>query len=849
MIPLDLKLRNFMAYRETSLSFNGIHLAALTGHNGAGKSSLLDAITWVIWGKARARRDDELIRLGQSEMEVELTFGLNDNVYRIVRKRESSGRGRSSLSFQVEDAGGWRTLSEPSLRATETKINDLLRLDYDTFINSAFLLQGRADEFTTKRPAERKKILSDILGLEIYDRYADQAKQQAAQNEQEARLIEARMQDIERELAKEPEYRTQLAVAERDIATLSRDLETAEQTLELLRERHRAINDKQRQLEDLRDRLKATQTDITDLTQAVATAQNVIDRYQATLARRAEIETGLAQLAEARTTVQDWDTRLQEWARLSDQKHRLDQALHSAKARVESDLRASTTRIEMLAPKAAAVEEHRRTLEQTQTELAALTQLQAELDTRRTDLSMLEQEAVRLAEQNKQLEQEMAEIKENLTQLEHAGSNCPVCKRPLDEHHRAEVLAQFQADGTERGDQWRANKARRAEIDRQQQDTRQQVTNMERQLKQLGKLQGQAAKMEQAVQEAEAAALELTQAQAQQVTLQQQLENKTYAAEVLADLTEVKAELARLGYDEAAHKQARASVQALTHFETEGRDLTDAEKRIKEETARQTKDRARLDRLREQTGKDRSRVTELEAETAGFTELTEQLNQASSAVTELDRRERTARDQKIMAQQMLDFVAQQAAERSKQAGKLEKVRQTAGIYRELQTAFGKKGVQALLIESAIPEIEDEANRLLSRMTDGRMNLRFETQREARSGDSTIETLDILIADEAGTRDYELYSGGEAFRINFAIRIAISKVLARRAGAQLQTLMIDEGFGTQDAQGRERLVEAINAIQDDFERLIVITHIDELKDAFPVRIDVWKTPDGSQVAIL
>ena len=61
-------------------------------------------------------------------------------------------------------------------------------------------------------------------------------------------------------------------------------------------------------------------------------------------------------------------------------------------------------------------------------------------------------------------------------------------------------------------------------------------------------------------------------------------------------------------------------------------------------------------------------------------------------------------------------------------------------------------------------------------------------------------------------------------------------------------MIDEGFGTQDVQGRERLVEAINSIQDDFERIIVITHIDELKDAFPVRIDVWKTDDGSQVAI-
>ncbi len=153
-----------------------------------------------------------------------------------------------------------------------------------------------------------------------------------------------------------------------------------------------------------------------------------------------------------------------------------------------------------------------------------------------------------------------------------------------------------------------------------------------------------------------------------------------------------------------------------------------------------------------------------------------------------------------------------------------------------------------MIESAIPEIEDEANKLLSRMTDGRMHVRFETQREAKSGDSTIETLDIRISDEMGSRDYELYSGGEAFRVNFAIRVALSKVLARRAGARLQTLVMDEGFGTQDVQGRERLVEAINAIQDDFEKIIVITHIDELKDAFPVRIEVWKTSEGSRVAI-
>ena len=112
----------------------------------------------------------------------------------------------------------------------------------------------------------------------------------------------------------------------------------------------------------------------------------------------------------------------------------------------------------------------------------------------------------------------------------------------------------------------------------------------------------------------------------------------------------------------------------------------------------------------------------------------------------------------------------------------------------------------------------------------------------------METLDINISDELGTRNYEMFSGGEAFRINFAIRIALSKLLARRAGAPLPTLVIDEGFGTQDSAGLEKLKEAINSIYDDFDKILVITHVDELKDAFPARIDVIKTAQGSTISM-
>ena len=107
---------------------------------------------------------------------------------------------------------------------------------------------------------------------------------------------------------------------------------------------------------------------------------------------------------------------------------------------------------------------------------------------------------------------------------------------------------------------------------------------------------------------------------------------------------------------------------------------------------------------------------------------------------------------------------------------------------------------------------------------------------------------IKIGDELGTRSYETFSGGEAFRVNVALRIALSRLLARRAGAPLPTLFIDEGFGTQDVAGRDKLVEAIHSIQDQFERILVITHIDEIKEQFPTRIEVVKTPEGSTFSL-
>ena len=180
--------------------------------------------------------------------------------------------------------------------------------------------------------------------------------------------------------------------------------------------------------------------------------------------------------------------------------------------------------------------------------------------------------------------------------------------------------------------------------------------------------------------------------------------------------------------------------------------------------------------------------------------LEEQVAQERALRAEVDTLRAEAQrltERRAIAAQELNAIEISRASRerlSRPPGK--RLKHERGLFQELRAAFGKNGTPAMIIETAIPELESEANELLSRMTDGRMALAFNTQRERVSG-GLAETLDIDISDELGTRAYELYSGGESFRINFAIRIALSKLLARRAGARLRTLFIDEGFGTQD----------------------------------------------------
>ncbi len=347
------------------------------------------------------------------------------------------------------------------------------------------------------------------------------------------------------------------------------------------------------------------------------------------------------------------------------------------------------------------------------------------------------------------------------------------------------------------------------------------------------------------MQEALQAGVELAEATPRLDAMRSALAEGSFAAEDSVQLTKLEAQILELEYDPAARQKIFQETQNLEDFAQQERLLEQAEAGLPGAKEAAEQNAAMAQRRREELQLLESQAAEAKQALVGMVALENEFTQAEQQERELGVKVQQAIDRQGYLRGQVERQESLAEELRSESARLNALQEDQSIYQELSVAFGRQGVQAMLIETVVPRLEDETNVLLGRMTDNRMNVKLETQRERASGQGDPrETLDILVSDELGPRSYEMYSGGEAFKVNLAMRIALSKVLAHRIGAPLPTLFIDEGFGSQDMVGRERILDLINAIGNDFEKVLVITHLEDLKDGFEVRINVEKTESGS-----
>lgn len=863
MIPLYLRINGFLSYRDpVEIDLSALSLACISGPNGAGKSSLLDAITWTLFGQAR-KRDDSLINAQSNAAEVVLIFSYEDSIYRVQRTkpRDKTSRLEINILQNKEEWDGpqghskpvWKTLTESTFRETETRLTSILRLDYETFVNASFFLQGKADQFTQQRPTDRKRILSSILGLEVWEDYRHDAADHRKSLEGDLASLDGRLEEINSELSEESARKERLAQLEADLDRLAQACKAQEKALESIKIAASRLEEQRKLVATLERQVAAACRRLDEVKLKEQTRLRERDECLALLDKAEEVEAGYQAWKQARIDLEKWDEvasqfRTQETRRLEPLK-----IINEERVRLESELKnldEERQKVDRLKQDLPSIGERLSSLEAAQKETEQKLDERSELEVR---LNQARRDQAEARAENPRLKDQMEELRDRIERLSTAeGALCPLCGQSLSKEDRLRLVDELQIQGREMGDRYRTNLAFLKEADNLVRDLEKGIKVLSEQEKVLVAINKDLNRLALEVEHAQG---KLEEWQTQGVPRVEHsellLRTEEYAPEARACLAEIDAELKSIGYDAAAHDLARRAEVDGRSSEAEIQKLASA--------------RATLGALERE-------VSELNQEAItyqkDFTQLDDEFKRSQAALLEaesqapdLDEAERTLlafQEQEnqlhmeVGAARQKVLVLSDLKNRKKQLStQRETLAKRVGQFRQLERAFGKDGVPALLIEQALPQIESRANGILDRLSDGKMSVRFITQSayKDKRRDDLRETLEIQISDSAGTRDYEMYSGGEAFRVDFAVRLALSEVLAQRAGARLQTLVIDEGFGSQDAQGRQRLVEAINMVRNDFALVLVITHIDELRDAFPTRIEVDKTPAGSHVKIL
>lgn len=758
-------LHNFRSYGDAEIPLAAMSAANVRGHNGAGKSTLLDAVLFALFGRGAGTDSlDEYVRKRSTDGRAEIEFELAAETYRITRSRITTSRGKSVLEFARKDGEQWVPLTGTSIADTQQKIQDLIRLDFDTFIASAAILQGRADEFTSKTPAERKRVLGAILGLDIYDRLAEVARERRGRASAELEALKREADKLAPQAAKAEEHRTLLGELQNERAGVEQGLRDAQKAVEITQaelaqveaelqqlaatvERVSASDQNLRRLSEregqLRQRIAAALKAI-NVEQAVASvkeqrAQKDLDGAERVLANREQIEAAADEVVALEEQRAEWDGKAAEERRLRLERDRLANEATVARVRRAGEVAQACAERDALTRK-----------------LALLDNINC-IDITRAACTFLADAAG--------AREQLAEVERRLAELE----------KPV-------------ADGTE---------AKLAALDDRIRSVRYDAGEAERVRKRIAEL------------------------------------NPLALQVVALEVAERDAERARQRLGELASQRDALSARVQ---ETNA-DLTRGLEEIEGDRQRLRQEREKL-----QQDVDRESGKRVECQVKASLVAT-----AKQAVGVSERRLMGVVAQIAQTQERLQAALRADVELAGVRVEIDRLAADVADFDALAIAFSPRGVPAMIVENAVPELEAIANELLARLSRGEYSLRLETQRVTKTA-GVSETLDVIVETADGERPYETFSGGERFRIDFALRIAIAKLLARRAGVPIDCLWIDEGIGTQDGDGRQQMIECLRTVREDFRQVFLITHVAELQDVFEQAIEVWRDSDGSHVRI-
>ena len=780
----SLRLCNFRQHSDSFISFD-TGLTGIIGANGSGKTTILEAIAWALYGQDAARGKKETIRSLRAgpgaKVKVELDFELGGHRYRVER-----GLTHAELYLDGADAPVANSL---------TGVTDMLRrrlgMSREEFFNTYFTGQKELDVMAAMAPSERAQFLSRVLGYErlrIAQRLVkDQARVLAAQ----AAGVRSAMPDagsIERVHA-EASQRLEQAAARATSAASRRD--RASSVLADVVPRWIAAQREREQLQEALAELRVAESE------AASYARDA-ERIGRELTEVASAETELERLGEELAPLGPLSEELQTLDQLAREEGRRQALLETERALEEEVRRLRERRVKIeTAPQL----EEEVTLELEQRR-AMLELVQGELEAKRTEWVRDRQEA---ETKHVALRQQYAEVKENRERLVALGEDgqCPICERTLEDHYRTvldhldEQLDALVADG-------KYYKSRLEQLEEMPVEIRELDERRRTTFEDVGKLERRLAKVQLAVQELGQLTRELT-AKAQRFD------------QVCKDREAIPG-----GYDAQRHAAARRELERLRPLDARATRLATQLERRPVLIVERDRAAAGLAAAQARIATLTARRDLLSFSEQSFAELRATHDAAAAELRSAELDAVAATGEASAAQAAVARAEQARMELAAAKGKLDALDRQKRLHDELDRAY--TDLRTDLNVQLRPEMSELASAFLTELTDARYD-------ELELDDS----YNLTVMEDGVPKP--VISGGEQDVANLCLRLAISQMIAERAGQSFSLLILDEVFGSLDESRRQNVVELLRGLQDRFEQVILITHIESVREGLDRVISV------------
>jgi len=591
LIPVKLALKNFLSYGEDvpPLDFTQFHIACLSGNNGQGKSALLDALTWAVWGEGRKasqekKADSSLLRIGQKDMQVEFVFDLEGDRYRIIRNYSLAGKSsRSGLEFQVfnQEDNEYISLTGSSIRETQGKIIKTLRIDYQTFINSAFILQGRIDEFSRKSARERKEILSEILGLSRYDELANLAKSHLREINNIIITKESRLEYIYQETANLDFYKEKIKELSESYKEISRKIKMEEKKAGKLKEEINILKHKSEQCAELEDRIEQYRQEIARGQKQIELRKKEIIDCQRIISQKEKVLNDFENYQRFNTENNEFSRKLQQIRKIEEERVLTERKIESERVNLEVGVRNKKDRHKDLKMKAEQGIKNRTKLLELEKKMKEIKSLEGQSEEIRQKGSELKVKISSIKGQIERLEKDNKDNQEKLRLLrENPEGECPLCEAKLNAERKRKIEDNINKEIN-------LNLKRIEKLRKETEESSKQKDRLVEKWRETNQKLKYKDIWQQELSKAYLEREESTQARKLMVGLQEEIkklekiiQEKRYALEEQKKLKEIEGQIKNIGYDEARHRLLNRKIEELSNAPLEKAKLEEAEKKI-----------------------------------------------------------------------------------------------------------------------------------------------------------------------------------------------------------------------------------------------------------------------------